>query len=219
MGFKQSVVACLLAAASLPAAQITLEIKDSGVLPPEGGDISFSVPRFNPALGRFVSMEVHLSAGLRQTATFTNPYDTRATFTFGGYPRLFVADRPPLDFIAGDGTLNGYTLDLDAFETRQFDVWESSYKIFFYEGAAPAEFVGMGAFKMDATVWLNILEDDGQFPPDELGNLTWTADEYPYSYVTYEFQPVPEPSTIGLSLLGLGFLLYRLKRRRAMADN
>lgn len=218
MRLKQTLAVCFLTASCALAGTVLqqLQITDAGVLPPEGGAFSVSVPRFNPALGRFVSMFVMLSIDVEQTATYTNPFDSPRLFVFGAGANLWVDPKPPLVAGGGDHSESGYQLDLGASETGSFVIDENAYKTFDYAGILPAEFLGPGSFTMSGYLSAWMIEDILGVTPDSVGNLAWSADGFigeNHSYVIYEFEPVPEPSSRGLMLIGLGFLVSRLRRR------
>ncbi len=226
---KKTLVATLVLAGSLATLPVMADSTTAtGTISPGtlGGSITTTLPMFNIALGTLTGVQITLDFTVTPFATVANfTSSTPLTFTpsdyisysyspadiwtinYGSDSWNLTAPTVTTGNIYGSGQqISLYTgpsslLQLDGSTSASADLTAvSGSDLAAYTGAGNLVFGTSGAGYVSIT--------DGALFGGGGGNLTGTAS------VTYEFVPVPEPSSFGLLIGGLGLLVWTNHARR-----
>lgn len=168
------------------------------------------IPQFNPALGTLNSINISLTGQTAGLATVTNNSGVTGTYLVDLFATLALLDPTSATLLTNSPDFNSSLTILDGHSATTFGLSPlTTESVTLTSGFAP--YVGTG----DATFTVNGTGNAGVSGPTAF-TVTSLTSGLANLTVTYNFQPVPEPSYltgfVGLGLFVSGMALYRKLR-------
>lgn len=173
---------------------------------------TMSLPKFDPALGTLISVELWVNASMQTVITVTNTGGSASSGTAKTELQFSVQDAgdhlnvPEIDMFSSNYSFTN--LPAGQHVTSGTITKSGTDDQFYYDAGTLAAFTGLGTIVLDASTYTLawVAYNGGNTDASQVTNASATAK------VTYEYNPVPEPATMGLlALSGLALIRRRQK--------